>query len=344
MKIPAILLGALLLAACARTVPPGVTELVYATPYSPTHPFSRADREWMDFIQQRSGGSLRIRPSWSGALLSSEHSMLELRHGVADIGLITPIYVKAGEQLIRIQSGFYSNADSVEKQVALYHCMEASSPVFAQELAGLKVLAVQGGSLPGVLTRDRPVHHLSDLKGLRLRAPTELLGVLQDLGADPVNMPMGQVYSALAKGVIDGVIAPADTFKSLHFADVAKYFTTLEVPRGAYPARAMSLKRWRSLPPAQQDVLEEGIAVWEAALARQTRKAVADGMATAHADHVAVVPIDRADQAQFDNLYLRDAERNARQLRRYGIDGQAVFDTARASIQADGSIACKGSI
>ncbi len=85
-----------------------MTELVYATPYSPTHPFSRADQRWMDFVEQRSGGSLRIRPSWSGALLSSEHSMKELRHGVVDIGLITPIYVKGGAHLIRIQSGFYA--------------------------------------------------------------------------------------------------------------------------------------------------------------------------------------------------------------------------------------------
>ena len=38
--------------------------------------------------------------------------MIELRHGVADIGLITPIYVKGGAHLIRIQSGFYSGADS----------------------------------------------------------------------------------------------------------------------------------------------------------------------------------------------------------------------------------------
>ena len=48
---------------------------------------------------------------------------------------------------------------------------------------------------------------------------------------DPVNMPMGDVYSALAKGVLDGVIAPADTFKSLHFADVAGYALAMSVPR-----------------------------------------------------------------------------------------------------------------
>jgi TRAP-type C4-dicarboxylate transport system substrate-binding protein len=332
----------LLLAGCVRALPAGVTELVYATPYSPSHPFSRADAEWMEFVARRSGGSLRIRPSWAGALLSSEHSMIELRHGVADIGLITPIYVKGGVHLIRTQSGFYSGVDSVERQVALYRCLAAASPQFDAELRGLKVLAVQGGSLPGILTRERPVRRLADLRGMRLRAPTELLGVLEDLGADPVNMPMGDVYSALARGVIDGVIAPADTLKSLHFADVTRYFTTLAVPRGAYPARAMSLRRWQALSPAQRLVLEEGVAVWEAALARQTRRAQEEGFEAARAGHVTVIPIDPAEQRKFDALYLRDAERSARALERYGIDGPSVFATARASIGADGSIACKG--
>ena len=79
---------------------------------------------------------------------------------------------------------------------------------------------------------------------MRIRVPTELLGVLRELGADPVNMPMGEVYSALAKGVIDGVVAPTDTFSSLHLAEVAHYFTQLRIPRGAYPARAMGMRRW----------------------------------------------------------------------------------------------------
>ena len=238
-----LLVTALLLAGCApQSDDTAVTELTYATPYSPTHPFSRADRRWMEFVEQRSGGSLRIRPSWSGALLSSDHSLIELRHGVVDIGLITPIYVKGGVHLIRIQSGFYSGVRSIEQQVALYHCLADGNPEFARELEGLKVLAVQGGSLPGIITRDRPVATLEDLRGMRIRVPTELLNVMRDLGADPVNMPMGDVYSALAKGIIDGVVAPTDTFRALHFSEVARYYTPLAVPRGAYPARAMGSK------------------------------------------------------------------------------------------------------
>ena len=331
----------LLAAACAQPAPQGVTVLTYASPYSPTHPFSRADKAWMDFVEKRSGGHLKIRPSWSGALLSSDMSMEELRHGVADIGLITPIYVRGGTHLIRIQSGFYSGADSVESQVALYRCIADANPQIGRELEGLKVLAVQGGAMPGIVTRDRKIERLSDLKGLRMRAPTELLTVLGSMGADPVNMPMAEVYSALAKGVIDGVIAPADTFKALHFAEVAKYYTTLAVPRGAYPARAMGSARWQRLTAEQRAILEEGIPVWEAALAREVNAAQAKGMAEAHKSHVTVTPIAPEEQARFDALYLRDAETNARSLERFGIDGMAAFRTARGSVKDRNQIACE---
>ncbi|HYP79582.1 MAG TPA: TRAP transporter substrate-binding protein DctP, partial [Steroidobacteraceae bacterium] len=332
----------LLLVACAPAPRTPYTELVYATPYAPGHPFSRADIEWMQFVEKASGGRLRIRPSWSGALLSSEHSMLELRHGVADVGLVTPIYVKAGVHLIRVQSGFYSGADTVEKQLALYRCLAAAHPEFDAEMQGLHVLAVQGGSLPGLLTRDHPVRRLEDLRGLRIRAPTELLSVLRHLGADPVNMPMGEVYSALAKGVIDGVIASGDTFKSLHFAEVGHYFSFLAVPRGAYPARAMSQHRWARLTDEERRVLEESTPVWENALARQTFAAQEGGFAAGRAAGVEFIDIDPAEQATFDRLYLKDAESNAAGLSRYGIDGTAVFHTARGSLRPDGSIACPG--
>lgn len=340
MKRRAFLMGGMALAGCSRPVSPGVTHLTYATPYSPAHPFSRADQTWMKFVAERSGGSLNVRPLWSGSLLSSDQSMEELRHGVADIGLITPIYVKGGAHLLRIQAGFYSGVRTIENQVALYRCMEKSTRQFDHELKGLKVLAVQGGNMPSLITRNHPIKSLADLKGLRVRVPSELSEVIRELGADPVNMPMGEVYSALAKGIIDGVVAPGDTFRALHFSEVARYYWPLEISRGAYPARAMTLTRFETLQPTQRDVLEEGIAVWEAALATEIRKAQAAGLKAATEAGVTTFPVSPQDQSQFDALYLKIAERNADHLKRYGIDGTTVFKASRDSLSPDGHISC----
>ena len=196
----------------------------------------------------------------------------------------------------------------------------------------LAILALQGGALPGVLLRTRPFKSLADFRGLQNSSrPPSFSSVLRDLGADPVNMPMGDVYSALAKGVLDGVIAPVDTLKSLHFGDVAHFYTNLAVPRGAYPARAMGERRWASLSAENQRILEDSVAVWESALADQTRAAVLSGEAQGRHDRVQFFEIAPGEQAQFDALYERDAERNARLLHDQGIDALPVFQGARGN-------------
>src|SRR5690349_12012144 len=285
-----------LIPACAPRPADGVTVLTYASPYSPTHPFSRADSAWMKWISERSGGRMRIQPYWSSSVLSSEHSMTEIRHGVVDVGLITPIYARGGAHLIHVQAAYYAGLTTFPQQVALYRCLEQRDPQFGRELAGLEVLAVQGGNLPGIVTRNRPVNTLDDLRGLRLRAPAELLEVLRHFGADPVDMPMGEVYSALAKGVLDGVVAPADTLRSLHFAEVAHYFNTIRIPRGAYAARAMGEARWHQLTPAQQALLERGVAVWEHALATEIETAERAGERAGHEQGVGFFDMPQADQ------------------------------------------------
>lgn len=338
-----VLLAVLLIAGCAERSAPGVTVLTYATPYAPTHPFSRADRDWMDWVERESGGRVRIVPFWSGSVLSSEHSMTELRHGLVDIGTITPIYARGGAHLHRAQSGFYGGTSTIPQQLALYRCMQAADPQFAKELHGLKVLAVQGGNLPGIVTRDRPVRRLEDLQGLRLRAPSELLSVLRHLGADPVDMPMSEVYSALAKGVLDGVVAPADTLRSLHFAEVARYFNAMGIPRGAYAARAMGERRWRSLDPELRQLLERSIEVWERALEVRILAAEEAGLRAGREHGIEFYQMPAEDVARFLKIYESDAEARARSLARFGIDALSTFRFARriaAGLMETGEIDC----
>jgi TRAP-type C4-dicarboxylate transport system substrate-binding protein len=165
--------------------------------------------------------------------------------------------------------------------------------------------------------------------------------VRRDLGADPVNMPMSEVYSAMAKGVIDGLIAPTDTFKALHLAEVAHYYTGLRVPRGAYPARAMGSRRWESLSAEHRAVLEAGIAVWEQALIEENERALDEGWQLAQREGVVGAMVSAEDQRRFDELYVQEAERNADALARYGIDGRSVLEIAKASVGADGRVTCR---
>ncbi|MFN4096075.1 MAG: TRAP transporter substrate-binding protein DctP [Sphingomonas sp.] len=341
MRLP-IILAALALAGCSVAPQPTAEHVLsYASPYTPTHPFGLADQEWMKWVEAKSGGRIAFKPYWSGALISSDMSMEEVRHGVADIGLITPIYSKGGAHLLRGQAAYYGGVRTITDQVAIYDCLADRFPHFENELHGLHVLAVQGGNCPGVLTKDRPIRSLADFKGLRLRAQSDAVDILKQLGADPVNMPMGEVYSALAKGVIDGVVAPADTIRSLHFAEVAKHFTTIRFSRGAYPARAMSDKTWRTLPPDLQAILTEGRKVWEEALNRQLLKAEQAGIDYGRKEGITFSSIPEQEQRAFDALYNKDARIQAERLGKIGIDAVPIYEEAQRLI-AGGDIRCGG--
>lgn len=344
MKIlHALVISTLVSAGLTGCEPPAddVIELSYASPYPPSHPFSQADQVWMDAVQRQSTHAVRFKHYWSGSLMTADMSMLELRHGLADIGLITPIYTLGGAHALRVQSGFYGGVQTMEDQLQVYQCLEQRFPAIRDELTGLKVLAVQGGNFPALITRDKPVTSLKDLQGLRLRVQTEAVGVLKALGADPVNMPMGEVYSALAKGVIDGVVAPADTLQSLHFSEVANHYTQLRFSRGAYPARAMSMRRWQELPRELQQTLSQSSAIWQQALMTELDNAERRGIDHARKAGIQFHSIPAEEQAQLDALYNQVALHEAKSVKALGIDAVPMFEYAQALISKGSPIHCE---
>jgi TRAP-type C4-dicarboxylate transport system substrate-binding protein len=325
----ALLLIAASACTAARDDSGGVHVLRYATPYPPDHPFSRADKRWIEYVERESHGQLRVDAYWSGALISADQSLIELRHGVADVAAIQPIYARGGAHALRAQAAFYAGAGGVQQQVAVYKCLERHFPALSRELLGMRVLAVQGGNLPGVVTRTRAVLRADDLRGLRLRAPAELLDVLRALGADPVNMPMNEVYSALAKGVIDGVVAAPDALRSLHLAEVADYYAEVAIARGAYPARAIRDPALQRLPLELQRRVLESSAIWEAALAREVEQALQTGRSYAAERGMHFAPWSARDQRTFDAAYNASARAHARGLGALGIDGVSMFQAAQ---------------
>ena len=329
----AALIALLLAGGCAPREKPGTRVFTYASPYPAAHPFSRADTTWMEWLKVHSAGRIVIKPYWGGALLSSNENMLEIRHRVADIGMVTPMYARSSH-LQRIQPSFYSGIGTIRDQIDIYKCMAARFPEMDADTHGLHILAVQGGNFPGILTRNRPIRSLADFKGLRLRAQEDTAAVLRALGADPVNMSMAEVYPAMAKGVIDGVVAPLDALKAVHLADVGKYYSTLRVPRGGYPGRAMSDDLWRSLSPADRALFDQAQLVWEQAMIDQIEGALAGGDEYSHKEGIVFVPMPAAEQARFDALYRANTMKLARSLTDYGIDGVKLAEHATALIAA----------
>ncbi len=321
-----------LLAACAPDSGTSAATLRYASSYPPQHPFSQADIAWMKHVEEKSGGRLKIKPFWGGTLVSNDNSVLELSHGVADIAQVAPIYTRAGMKAIKIQAGFYWAAYTPSEQAAVYKCLARRYRVLTEEMAGVHVLAIQGGALLHVLTRDRPVQRMADLRGLRLRTPYEIAPLLRAVGAQPVTMPMGEVYSALSKGVIDGVVTSGDTLRTMHFSEVVRHTSMFVVPRGAYPARAISNRAWNELPPDLQTVLAEAQPYWEAQLEVKITAAEAAGIEFGKSHGQIFTVPSEAEQDAFDKLYNAKSLEHAETLENDYADGVAMFKDAQGFI------------
>ncbi|HHY72344.1 MAG TPA: TRAP transporter substrate-binding protein [Bacillus bacterium] len=66
----------------------------------------------------------------------------------------------------------------------------------------------------------------ADLKGLRVRTPSPVGStILEALGATAVSMPMGDVYEALQRGVVDAAMVPLETLQNYNFHEITKYVT-----------------------------------------------------------------------------------------------------------------------
>lgn len=303
-----------------------IYQISYGSALSPNHTFSRADKDWITYIEDKSNGRIKIKPFWSGTLISSAENVVELRHGVTDIAMITPIYMRAGMHATRTQTGFYAGSDSIETQIEVFHCLLRDFPVFEEELDGVKVLVVQGGTPSYILTKDRPINTLEDIAGLRLRAPTALVPVVYALGGDPVLMPMGDVYPAFAKGIIDGVLTPEDTLRSMHFAEIGQYLNRLAMHRGGYPSRAISDRSFELLPKDLQILIEESGRYWEERIAHYILIGNSAAIKYGEEQGIEFVSIAADQQKKFEDLYAGIALRDSKRLEKYGIDGPAIYN------------------
>lgn len=104
----------------------------------------------------------------------------------------------------------------------------------------------------------KPVNTVDDLYGLKIRVPTNQIQTqgFEVLGATGTGMPLGDVYTALSTGNIDGAENPLATLYGRSLQEVAKYlildghvlnFTTL----------VCSADWYNSLTPEQQTALTE---------------------------------------------------------------------------------------
>ena len=93
-----------------------------------------------------------------------------------------------------------------------------------------------------------------DLAGQKFRALSLYLPFMQELGISPVTMSLGDIYTAMDRGLVDGWAATPGTGLRFHLDEVTKYV----IAHGFYQSNAtvkMNLDTWNSLPKHLQDLM-----------------------------------------------------------------------------------------
>jgi TRAP-type C4-dicarboxylate transport system substrate-binding protein len=100
----------------------------------------------------------------------------------------------------------------------------------------------------------RPLSDQHDWKGRKIRGVVSYHGVIRALGGEPVVLPIGEIYSALEKGVVDGACSPAAGMVANKHYEVAKY--RLEPTFGSTNSIfVINLAKWQRLSAEQQKML-----------------------------------------------------------------------------------------
>jgi tripartite ATP-independent transporter DctP family solute receptor len=221
------------------------------------YPTVQALRYMGRLVAERTGGRHQIRVFHSRQLGEEKETIEQTRAGAIDLN-------RSNVALI----GNFVPAMNVLAMPFLFRSIEHLQKVLdgpigneilnSFEPYGFVGLAFYDSGARSIYNNVRPVRSIEDMKGLRIRVQqSELMAnMVRALGAEPVELPYGQVVTGLATRLIDGA---ENNWPSFVTTDHYKYagFYTLTEHTMSPEVLVMSLKAWQSLSAEDQKTFRE---------------------------------------------------------------------------------------
>jgi len=225
-----------------------------------THKISILSEQWCKEIEKRTNGGVKITIFHGGTLTPATQAYDGVVNGLSDVA----------QSVFSYHRGRFPLTEFSDLPIGVKNCVTAAklfNEYYAKfkpkEMDDVKVMYLHGNPPSIVQTVRKPVKTLDDLQGLKMRVTPLGTPIAKALGAAPVAMPMGDAYDALSKNVVDGGFLPYETMEGWKLGEVIKY-STESWPVGFTSAWyvVMSKKKWDSIPPEWQKVIEEVNKEW----------------------------------------------------------------------------------
>lgn len=233
--------------------------LKLATDAALDYPTTKALIKFADQVEERTEGriSIEIYPS---SLLGEEVSYMEqLQIGTVDIaklsiGTINGLYTDL--QVFNLPFMF-KNSDEMWKVL--------ESEIGERVLNGLNDYGIQGIGFTDNGNRNfyttKPIETIEDFAGMTIRVQENnmMIGMVECLGANAVNVSANEMYSALQTGVCAGGENNVNIILTESYYEVAPY-VTLDSHTTGMDVICINLDLWDSLSAEDQAIFSEAMA------------------------------------------------------------------------------------
>jgi TRAP-type C4-dicarboxylate transport system substrate-binding protein len=291
---------------------------------------------WCERLSKESAGRLKCQIFPAMQLGGSPPQLFDqAKDGVADVTWTLLGYSAGRFPLIEVFElpFMIRDAESASRAVWDYAQTHAQS-----EFRDVKPLAFHTHEPGYFFLNKRPVAQLSDLRGLKVRAPTRIANrTLAALGATPLGMPAPQVAEALSKGVIDGALLPYEVVPALKIQEATKFASETDP---AYPALytsvfmiAMNKAKYESLPADLRRIVDANsgieLSAWGGRIYDEARsagrKAVVD-----HSNAVNTIPAGELEKWRRASDRIDDDW--VAEVGKKGHDGKKLLEAAKGLI------------
>jgi tripartite ATP-independent transporter DctP family solute receptor len=234
-----------------------VIKLTFGSASSKGLPTYTALEKWAELVQQRAQGRVQILTAQERKL-GGDKDMIELVGSGALEGAHCSSAMFDGftPALNALQMPFLINDYDMLKKVFLAnYTMELLSAI--KELK-LQPLGLIENGYRHIGNNTRPITNPADLKGLKIRVGENKMHeeIFSALGAIPVPISYGEIYTSMQTGVINGTEINATSASSEKLMEVIKYFSL--TGHFFWPSVAfMNVKVWDGLPKDIQKIFSD---------------------------------------------------------------------------------------
>jgi TRAP-type transport system periplasmic protein len=216
-------------------------------------PMGKTLLEYVAEIEKNTGGRVKITIHPGGTLTPPPQAYEGVVAGISDMAFVGYGFNPGRHPLMQAVTLFLPIKNETEATKIFNECVEKFKP---KEFADTKLLWLTATAPGFPLLAKKPITTIEDFKGLKIRTLGIQQTYVRELGAVPVNLQVGDIYSGLDKGVIDGTMGNLLLLDSWKLADVIKYVLRWHWGPSHAWGLHMNLKVWNDLPPDIQRVFE----------------------------------------------------------------------------------------